>query len=238
MKALKLCSIVLIAFAVVLQAQMRVEIKGDDVFNLPEVGAVIVEQEGQLSVAAVLPDDMKMAEYKNVDLRKDDVVIMVNGVKLTSCEQLRNIYKDTKSGEVIKFGVKRDGKPMLVSLKKADPARLPKMNIVTKGDWEGGSEDLEALAELGVIVAEKEGKMVVHSIFQTPDGEGSKDILEKGDVLLSINGKKVKNADEARGILSKVSKGEIITAGISRSGKPVELKVPKLEMKTRMMLSK
>jgi len=238
MKAAKLCFMLLMVFTAVLQPQMKVEIKGDDVFNLPEVGAVIVEQEGQLSVAAVLPEDMKMADYKNVDLRKDDAVIMVNGVKLTSCEQLRNIYKDTKTGEVIKFGVKRDGKPMLVSLKKADPAKLPKMNIVTKGDWEGGNEDLEALAELGVIVTEKGGKMVVHSIFQTPDGEGSKDIIEKGDVLLSINGKKVKNADEARGVLSKAAKGEIITAGVSRGGKQLELKVPKLEMKTRMMLSK
>lgn len=237
MKLNKLLISLFLAGTSMMFAQMHVEIDGKDVFNLPEAGAVIVEDDTKLYIAAVMPADMRIEDYKSLDLQKDDVVIMVNGGKVTTASQLRSIYKDAKIGEMIKIAVKRDGKPIMVSFKKADPSKLPKMKIVTTDDG-GEHEDVLVLPEIGVVVKDQSGKMVIESIFQTPDGEGSKDVLMKGDVLLSINGKKLKNVMQAQEILGKIGKGEMIKVGITRKGKQLEVGVPKLEMKNRIMLSK
>jgi len=118
----------LFIFNSIAMAQMiKIEAEGE-VLNIPEVEAIIAKQKGKIEVLFT-HSGMRPVKYKDVDLKVNDEIFMANGKKLTSVEQLKEIYEELETGAVLKIAVKRDGQSKIVSFVKADPEDLPKRKV-------------------------------------------------------------------------------------------------------------
>jgi PDZ domain len=138
-------------------AQMvKIEAEGD-VFNLPEVEAVIARQDGKIEVLFT-HSGMRTEKYKDVDLKTNDEIFMANGQKLTSVEQLKQIYEKLDIGAALKIAVKRDDKDKIVSIVKADPKNLPKRKIKMEKVTDDNPKDASTGAEKKKIIMKTETK--------------------------------------------------------------------------------
>ncbi len=161
-------SILLLLFIQNLSAQMMIKAEGD-VFNLPELSAIIIKQEGKVSVVATMVR-MRPADYKKVDVKQNDQIFMVNGKKIKSVKQLQNMYEDLAIGEEFKMAIKRGDDRKLVSFVKADPKKLPKHKMMTK------TISPEEAAEM-----EKSGGMKMIRKTVGPKGKVKTEVIEDGD---------------------------------------------------------
>ena len=83
--------------------------------------------------------------YQQVDLRAEDRLLMVNGKKLTTTEQLVALLDSVAVGGNVQLGIRRDKDMKIVSYAKADPASLPKVTrkFVTTEVGPGGAKTTE-----------------------------------------------------------------------------------------------
>ena len=79
-------------------AQVMLRIEGD-VFDFSEAGAIITEQDDKVTVVMAM-DRMRPKEYKNLNIKKGDVVFMANGEKIKSVKQLEKIYEANVEGKI------------------------------------------------------------------------------------------------------------------------------------------
>jgi len=120
-------------------AQVKIMAKPGEICHLDEVGAIVLLKEDKIKVEYVMPADKRSKAYVNVDIMNADEILMVNGQKVKTPEDIELIYKGLNAGEEFKLGIRRDGNLMIVSYDKANPDDLPKkkmmkLKVVDEGD--------------------------------------------------------------------------------------------------------
>jgi S1-C subfamily serine protease len=110
-----------------LNAQVMLKIEGD-AFDFSEAGAIITEEDGNVTVVLAM-EQMRPKVYKDLDIKKGDVIFMANGQKIKTVKQIEEIYQTLEIGGEFKVAVKRDGKPVMLKVNKMDPKDLPKKMI-------------------------------------------------------------------------------------------------------------
>jgi C-terminal processing protease CtpA/Prc len=108
------------------QEKIEVQQTKDETFHLYEVGAYIMKDKGNFKIQFLAPEQFRIPAYKNVDLKKDDIILAINGKSVNQAGDFREVYEKLNPGKDIKLQIKRVGKIMNVTLKKADPKDLPK----------------------------------------------------------------------------------------------------------------
>ena len=172
------------------QGKPEIKFGADDPFDLREVGALIIKDKEKFKVQFVAPENRRLTSYQNVDLKKDDIVMMVNGKAVKKLNDLRETYDKLKVGKDFKLEIKRGGKLMTVSLKKADPKILPPKRTakITNAGW---MKDKVFLHGCGVLIGKINEKPMIEKI--KGDNEIVKNAgLKGGDVVTSINGQAIK----------------------------------------------
>jgi serine protease Do len=152
-------------------------------FGLPKAGGALVSSVEDGSPAA------------KAGLKAGDVVLKMDGTEIGSSLDLSSRVSSMKPGSMAKLEVWRDGKPreIVVSVGEAPVARTA---AVEKADLSG--------SRLGVAVrnlspeeqrqASIQGGVVVEQVA----GAAAKAGIQRGDIILAVNGKPVRSADELR----------------------------------------
>lgn len=124
---------------VIMFGQMkRVITNAGDIFEIPELGGLVLQEKDQLRVDNVISAEHRGKTYKNVDIKNGDIIMMMNGRKLDKARSASEIYENLKPGDEVKFGIKRGEQMFIASFKKADPKDLPKMKrMIIKHGEEG-----------------------------------------------------------------------------------------------------
>lgn len=215
-----LLAVLLISIVLGIQAQQIVRklSKGGGVFNLPEIGGIILGENGKVFFDMMMPAEARKAEYKALDIKKNDALLMMNGKKITSVKEVEGMYNNTKTGEEVKFGLSREGKNFLVSFKKGAPSQLQGMRTVIKSS-DGAGKNFSAIEEIGVLTEEKDGKVVVTEILPFAADALKNSGAKAQDALISINGAKTKSVKEVKQQLEKIKEGEKFTLGLLSGGK-------------------
>ena len=172
------------------QGRPEIKFNSDDSFDLQEVGAFIIGEKGRIKVQFVAPENRRLNGYQDVDLKKDDIIIMVNGIAVKKLNDLRETYDKLKVGKYFNLGIKRGGKLMTVAIKKADPKILPPKRMAKKDEvrW---VKDKVFLQGYGVLIGKINEKPMIEKIIG--DNEIVKNAgLKGGDVVTSINGQAIK----------------------------------------------
>ena len=76
----------------------------------PELSAGIIQDGDLIKFDLMSSADDLPKEYRNVDIIQGDQLIMMNGKRIKTIDDLKATYESVGIGEDIKFGIKRDGK--------------------------------------------------------------------------------------------------------------------------------
>jgi len=221
---------------------------------IKELGALLTEKDQVVSIMMVLPEDARPEDYKEIEVKKDDEILMVNKKRVKSVEEFVKLYNEMEIDELIKMGIKRDGNLMIVEFKKIDPEKLPKgrqMMIRTAESGEGergiktktfsfssdgkGMEGVQPLMGTGLVLGEEDKKVVVKMKMKGPE----KDLgIEEGDEIISFNREKIKSLQQLVKLYENTKAGDKIELGHKRDGKFLGVSFAKPEVKDNVMIKK
>jgi PDZ domain-containing secreted protein len=192
--------------------------------SLDELGAVVAQVENEFKVLFVMEPAQRLKAYQNVDLRAEDRLLMVNGTKLASIEQLRGLLDSAAVGSTLQLGIRRDKDMQIVSYAKADPASLPKVTrkfVTMEGgpegpktteqtftSAEGGGETVAILRGAGVIVRQAEGHLAVLYLMPLSASIEALAGLKEGDHVVSLQGQKAESLDGLESIWNGLATGD------------------------------
>ena len=190
----------------------------DKAVMIDEVGMVVVEKEGKLMVEHIGPKEARPKETADLDVVAGDEVGMAAGKKVSSVAGLRAAYDSTKPGEEFKIGLRRDGKAFIVSIRKMDEKDLPTMMVIKRDGPDNPNQDVRPA--LGVVIEQKEGKVVIVDTFPNAPKE-----MLKGDVITSVNGTAVKKLEDFAGVFDQVEVGGVVKFELRRGDKTVTVSI-------------
>jgi PDZ domain-containing secreted protein len=161
-----LAAVLLTQFSLSNAQQMKIITSGDVEF-MPEINGVVVHEKDKFILNLNIPADMRSKEYQNVDLQNGDEIQFVNGKKIKTIKDFKNMYTETKSGNEVKFGVMRNGQRFIVAFKKGtikeesvkSGENKNKIQVINGKVFINGKEaNIDSLKKAGVNVIIKKGK--------------------------------------------------------------------------------
>ena len=180
---------------------------------------------------------------------------MVNGKKVVTAAEIREVFDGIKPGDEIKIGLKRDKNMMIVSFERADPESLPKLRTITyemsgdeaegdhvpgevtimRGDGPAG-EDLAMLEGSGLIVKEEDDVVIIAMVMpHAKELFGSVEV-KKGDRILGIQGKKVSGVAELLELYTSIEPGSEITLLLERADEEFSVTFNKAKPQNKIMM--
>jgi len=216
--------------------RQEVKLSGGDVIFLAEIGAVFYEDEDGVFVLAEGNKESRPEPNKDIDLRQNDIVMMMNGRRVKSLIGFQARYDSLEVGAAVKLGIRR-GKELFISeFAKMDPDSLPqgKVMMVTS-DGSGGmhASSSDGIAKKEISFSSKDGTfplMGIGLVAQEGDNgptvagliPGLEDIWEgetpaKGDVIVALNGRPIANTEDLDLAFSETKAGEKITVRFLRA---------------------
>jgi C-terminal processing protease CtpA/Prc len=179
----------------------------DDTFKLREVGAYIIKDKDNFKVQFLAPEKFRLPEYKNVDLKKDDIILKINDRVVKKGTDLKETYDNIQPGNNIKLDVKRAGKMLTVNIIKAASKDLPQKKVLNLSD--NKMVDKVLLPGYGVIIGKVNEKPMIEKIDVNNDLV-KKAKLKGGDVLTNLNGKSIKTFTAFKSAYDNIKPGEVV----------------------------
>jgi|WetSurMetagenome_2_1015567.scaffolds.fasta_scaffold00320_3 serine protease Do len=166
----------------------------------------------------LLNDVTESAPAEKAGLKRGDIIVSIDGKKTDDVFYLRNQVASTPPGGSVVLGVIRDGVPLSF---KVTVSELASDNV-------SASTETADNALKGIVVQDltkdiikqlrlkKDTKgVVVGGIDEDSPATG---IINRGDVIMEINRKPVKNTAEFRKLAAKIQKNESVMLLVSRAG--------------------
>jgi hypothetical protein len=237
--------------------EQEITLEGDvSSYFLPELGAAILFQDQKLSVVFITPPEQRPEGYGDVDLQQGDIILMANGKKMASTDDIQKMHDAVEIGEIIKFGIKRDKSMMMISFEKADPKDLPQVQMmistqdddddplgesdgkVIKSKTMSGLGDIVMMDEVGLLFMQDGNQTVLNSITHelAENLTGVKPAPD--DVLKSIQGKTFTSLKECRAIYEKIPIGEKVELVFTHGGKEASASFEKQKARRMKMIHK
>ena len=189
-------------------------------------------------------------------LKENDVVTEINGQRVEGAAQFRRMIHEIPAGRSIQLTVWRDGRTQTISatLGKSEERhhamkkmmaptpgtfafRMPEIPEIPSMEWDGG-RFLGGQPRLGIDAEDLSGQL--GTFFGAPDGEGilvrdvnsgspaEKGGVKAGDVIISLNGERIRSAGELREKLSAKrddDKDRTVKLGVLRNKSEASLTV-------------
>lgn len=243
--------------SVPLSAQTMLRLEGEDAFILKELGAVLTTDADAKAarVLAVLPVEARPEGYRDIEIKKDDRILMVNAKRVKTAPALEAIYDGIETGGTVKLGIKRAAEMLMISFAKVDPSKLSAgvkvsvqggpgsegdpggamvmtrtMKLDTDRDYEEG---IGPLFGTGLVVGGTAGAVEVAKIMSDPSGPLAGADIREGDRIASLNGEKIESLKHLLERYDALAAGQGITLVCLRDGVEVKtsFKKPKADGK-------
>ncbi|MFC4309589.1 DegQ family serine endoprotease [Steroidobacter flavus] len=148
-------------------------------------------------------------------IKAGDVILKVDGTEIEQSSQLPGLIASKKPGSTVNLDVWREGGIKRISAKPVE--------IVDKGTKVANRDAVESdeTAKLGLVVRplQKQEKAQVDTqgelVVEDSDGPAAAAGVQRGDIILGVNGKPVKSVDELK-VAARKTKGKIVALLIER----------------------
>jgi serine protease Do len=140
-------------------------------------------------------------------VRQGDVIVGVNGEKLSDNNALRNRIASTRPGSKVALDILRDGKPHTLQA-TVEPAKLEASEVGKRtsgpeaGGFGMGVQPLTPEIAQSLGIKHTQG-VVVRTV--DPDGAAAAAGLQPGDVILQVDRQPVKNGSELKAALGRAT---------------------------------
>ena len=177
----------------------------------------------------------KESPAEKAGLKKGDVIIRVNDNNIESPDNLYETVHQFKPGEKIKITFKREGKEQTASAmldkSKMEPEAFNYKYEYNMPDMENlhfGPDFVKPLSmppKIGIRAQDSEEGKGVNVLGVTEGSAAEKAGLKTGDVITSVNGTEVNNANELVDEVQESRDKMSVKIKILRNGKPEELEI-------------
>ena len=160
---------------------------GEEFFMIPGLGAGVESDGESLKVVFIMPKDDRPKEYQSVDMDEGDLLLMLNGKRLKSVDDLKNELDSVETGDPLEFGIRRGKDLLLTSFAKPDPSKEDGKRMMVMTMTSGGEEDDNVETELKMFGTGEDNMpvmlMLEVGLVLTEDNEGLKamTIIGEGD---------------------------------------------------------
>jgi serine protease Do len=181
------------------------------------IGVTIQNVDGQLAEAfgldrprgALVTTLVKDGPGEKAGLKPGDVILGVNDRVVETSAELPTVIARIRPGETAKLNVLREGKEQKINV-KVDALDEPQMQTASLKGGADKNGNLESLTGLSVrpldprerAQVETEGSLVVENVSGPALAAG----VERGDIILAVNGKKVKSLSELQAAAKSAGK--------------------------------
>jgi len=196
------------------------------VFLTPPAESSSGEKDGD---GARVEDVARGGAAEKAGLQREDVITAVNGEKVVGPEALRSRIQSFKKGDAVQLDVRRGAETLKVEAKLDGPparAGVPAEDVDRDREEKragflgiGFAELPEALAEH--LDLEKGTGVMVSNVWK--DSPAQKAGIAKNDVIVSVDGKPVRDARDLAGYLETKSAGDVVKLGVFHKAKRTEL---------------
>ncbi|MCB0305281.1 MAG: PDZ domain-containing protein [Calditrichaeota bacterium] len=230
-----------IIFSTVLSAQVvtRQFRTSDDgeIFQLPELAAIVVADSGKVRFLAVMDSEHRPAAYADIDAQEQDEILMINGQRIKTVENLKSRYDALEIGAEIKLGLRRDGQMFLISFPKIDPEDAPRQVVRTVvGDGSGNTDSIYPMPGLQILLRASEDKILVEKLHGLKEAPPAGTNFQDGDILRKLDGKAMASVNDFRTLYESYPPGQKVTIEVNRNGQPVTSSFAKPASPGRVMM--
>lgn len=176
-------------------------------------------------------------------LQKNDIITKVNDETITSSEDLFETIRKFKPEDKVTITYLRDGQQKTAAAVLGKTMEMDVMDFNFEDRFGGGFDfDMPQLRKLdkfewsfsrkprlGIEIQDTEDSKGVKVTEVEDETPAQKAGIQENDIITSINGKAITSVDEIKAALKDLKEGDLIKAGITRSGKAqtLEIKIPK-----------
>jgi C-terminal processing protease CtpA/Prc len=196
------------------QVKNNPKLATDEVFKLPEIGALVVQYNNSNKVQFVAPENARLADYKNIDLRKDDIILTVNGQSVKKIADIKNAYNNLQIGQSFKLGIKRNKQTLSVDIPKADPKNLPQKKTFSSDKH---SDNKILVTGIGVLIINVNEKPMINKLFKKDDEEIKKAGLSEGDLLTQLNGQSINTFTQFKSSWESINPGQDVNLRFNKT---------------------
>jgi Do/DeqQ family serine protease len=160
---------------------------------------------------ALVNDIMKGSPAEKAGIRQGDVIVAFNGSEVKDPSHLQRLVAEAGIGKPVRVTVFRDGKALDLGMTLSSAEKAPRQR---RGQGEGGPQEQGDPLGLAVEDSEQgEGALVVDV---ARGGAAAEAGIRRGDLIVSINRKRVKGGADYRSVIQRVRPGSNLTILVRR----------------------
>lgn len=173
----------------------------------------------------IITDVTKQSPAYKAGLKRGDIIIEIDGKKITESAILRNLVAQSKIGTIANLKISRDGRiyiiPITIEQLPSDQfieSKIYRKNYTeSENPFKGLSViDLDPSMAKQIGVDPEDRGVVVYRIEPGSPAENSG--FRKGDLIMEIEKQRIVNSSDFQRLIQKISKGDILVL-INRGGK-------------------
>jgi len=148
-----------------LQAQVMIRADEGKVLHIEEIQTIFLEKNGVIIAEAVLPAEERPESYRDLQISKNDTLLMVNGKRVETVKKLEDLYHTCKAGEPFKLGLRGRKGLRIVAFDKMEskPGGQKKMMKVTVSDQDGQMVK-QVIDENGKVLTGEEAEQFIEKM--------------------------------------------------------------------------
>lgn len=204
---------------------------------LGEFGVVAVEKEQEILVEVQLGTAFGTSSTTGETLKKGDVLIMMNGQRIRSIDELKNLYEEAEPESELKIGVRRGSERFIVRAQKGAVPESSGRKIMMSVDGSVNGKAITAVPELGVLISSDATGLTIETGLPPVLPEELKNTKLEGAKIISVNGKAFKTTEELISYLAALSEGSEIELIISGSNGTETFQIEKTTGKGNFQLN-
>lgn len=186
----------------------------------PEAASSLgLSKEGGVLVSRIFAD----SPASTAGLMAGDVIIRFQGQKLQGTDHLQQLVAKTSVGQSAELDLNRAGKELRLKIKLGERPQQP--NALRQAPPEEKADRLGVkVRDLPIGLAKRlkmEGGVAVLDLV--PGSEAARAGLLPGDIILAVNGKKVKDSGQYYSLMSSLKPGSSVTFHLNRQDIKVDL---------------
>ena len=194
----------------------------------PTQTPALLDQYGGVKQGVFVQSVVKGGPADKAGMKETDVVVTIDGKKITKGQDLIDDVADSAIGSTLKIGIMRDRAPKTLDVVVADREKtFSDTGVVAENSGNNGKTP-EGMAKFGIGIdtltnSDKQslgytgtGSVVIASV--EPDSFADGIGLAKGDILLEINRQAINGPADVKKIESTLKPGDSVAFHIARQG--------------------